>query len=495
MQQYPPGYTHPANIALDSDYDYEEDDEDPPPDGTDTSTLRAKQHERGLRRQAAKERKEMLARIPTPGPSWFTTGPPSRELDGQATWGEIPSFQPGPSTHRGHDDRQEDWAAEPGQREVFELLEHTTDWGTIIHHYTKEDWPSNVRRLVATLVGKADRWSYFIPRSSDDAYGLIQDARDQGAGAAERTRHLVAQYNQNMELQSINSLSILVSAWQNPAYKASRPPRSIIAPSGQWRMMNPRLEDPPDVWNKYWVTYPSAIPPQLRGVVLPNGTVSDFIIRGNAVLKSMMPYYKKTGKKTDNPRLPALEAIVRLFSIPGLFHVIVKDEHLERPLVQHFEKIQRGQELCSEKDIARWAAQCGITDESVMQAERTARLYRNYDLKRPAEDLSPWPDYPATINDILNAPPAPTKLAARDPMPPSCPESRASRRSASCSRARSASCPPNPAPAVTTVEPGTAPVVSVDKGKKREDHDEDTVSLMGSDSPRPSSPASSNHPD
>ena len=138
LRQYPKGYTHPANIAYNSD---DEDEEEWPEDGAGASERRAKQHERRLRAAAARERKAKLAQIPTPVASWYTNEPPSRELDGQATWGEIPSAHAGPSTQHGHNDRcaVSASAAEPAQREIFELREHSTRQGIKIEHYLKDD--------------------------------------------------------------------------------------------------------------------------------------------------------------------------------------------------------------------------------------------------------------------------------------------------------------------------------------------------------------------
>ena len=268
-----------------------------------------------------------------------------------------------------------------------------------------------------------------------------------------------------------------------------------MTPSGQPRLKQPTHEDPLDMWIKYWIAYPDSMPPPLQKVRLPNRMVDKFVVRRNSVLKAMMPYYKRSKDKEDNPRRPMLDAAVNLFSIPGLFHAIVEADHLERAPEQNLKKIQSDLPSLSERDVAKWAAQCGISNKAVMQAERAARLYRNYDIKRPAEDLSPWPDHPATIDDVLSATNPSSAPTASGHQPPSRPPSRTSRRSASRSRSRSVSCPPNPERSRRSSGMENAPVVLSDKGKQREEPDDDTVSLNGPESPRTPSPTGSIYPD
>ena len=156
--QYPPGYVHAANITFNSG-DEESDKE--MPDGVNAAALNAHQLiHRGLQ-QAKREMKVKWEEPIIQGPGWDEFCIPGNELDGQATWGEIPAHYPGLSNQRNHMDHPAEMPqAAPRYTEV---PQHSTKHGAILDHYMWKDWPKNVKFLQPLSVNKGDLWYYFIP--------------------------------------------------------------------------------------------------------------------------------------------------------------------------------------------------------------------------------------------------------------------------------------------------------------------------------------------
>ncbi len=61
----------------------------------------------------------------------------------------------------------------------------------------------------------------------------------------------------------------------------------------------------------------------------------------------------------------------------------------------------------------RWAAQCGITPNTVLLLEDVARSYRNEQLGWPLNSVEPWPNELKMLLDVDRAPPE----AEMTPMP------------------------------------------------------------------------------
>ena len=498
VTHYPPGYVHPSNIAFDSADESEEE----PPDGTGAAALMAKRRMRDGLKQAKREMKAKLNEPVIHGPGWNVYTNPTGGSDGMATWGEIPAYQPGPSTHRDHHDRRDERRQAPRSQPLPELRRHSTRSGSTITHYMPDEWPQGVIRPTSLPIHLGDYWSYYIPLGSSDAYGLMKEAREQGDGLLARVRDLIRQYDTYAALQSIKSLRTIKESWRydddGPTTRVERNPHRPVGSTG---LRQPSHQDPPDIWNKYWAVKPDSIPDPLRPLVR-DGFVNNDIIRGNGILKAMVPSVKKTKNienKDDQYQLRSvmLDLVVRLFSIPGLFNALAERDGLQRAEKQDLKKIQGDHTTLAERDLVSWAMQCGITEESVVLAERVARIYRNYSLKREVNDESPGPTWPATIEDVI-IPPAPMGQEAAGstshPNPLSLPRasSRASHHDVPMSPSRPASCPPVTAAsraASPTASPAAPTVDRKGKGRQRINAGEDTISLYDRDSSRDASPA------
>ena len=168
-------------------------------------------------------------------------------------------------------------------------------------------------------------------------------------------------------------------------------------------------QDPPDLWNKYWVVFPATIPKQLRPMV-KDGLVNNDIIKGNCVLKAMVPSFKRSkGRDKDQDNQSQLcgillDIIIQLFSVPGLFNTLAEHDGLMRAPTQDLKKIQGDYTTLTEKDFVYWAMHCGITEELIVLAEQVGRIYCNYALKCEVEDDGLWPDWPRTIEEVLQLP-------------------------------------------------------------------------------------------
>ena len=151
------------------------------------------------------------------------------------------------------------------------------------------------------------------------------------------------------------------------------------------------------------------IPEQLRPMV-KDGLVNDDIIKGNCILKVMVPSFKRSkGRDKDKDNQSQLcgillDIVIQLFLVPGLFNALAERDRLTRAPTQDLKKIQGDYTILVEKDFVYWAMHCGITEESIVLAEQVGRIYRNYALKCEVEDDGPWPDWPRTIKEVLQLP-------------------------------------------------------------------------------------------
>ncbi|KAI1785036.1 hypothetical protein LXA43DRAFT_1066258 [Ganoderma leucocontextum] len=362
LTYYPRGYIHPANITFNPDV-LDKEPEDDTLDSTDAVTCRQNQLNRRVLR---KSKRDMEARRAQPAVSqgdWHRDFSPSQPDLGQPQWDTIALPTPGPSCKTDCVNGSNRPPPATNQVALPELESITLSDRNALGHCLKSSWPLAVPRPTLLPVSVGDDWYYFIPQSEEDARKLIKLAHEQNGGMAAQVRDLIRQSDLNMMLQTIKSLTVLKSSWRKTE------PAPSTSKSGASKLKQPTHSDPPVVWTEYWKAYPTQVPDQLKPLLQEDGTLEDNIIRGNSIVKAMVPSFKKASGETTKLRSMLLDL--------GDYAIL------------------------TEKDYACWAAQCGITDELVVLAERVGRIYHNFSLKREPEDDSLYPERPATIEDVL----------------------------------------------------------------------------------------------
>ena len=95
------------------------------------------------------------------------------------------------------------------------------------------------------------------------------------------------------------------------------------------------------------------------------------VVTGHLTLRRLCPEQDSVVDKRD--RLTVLSTAVRLFSVPGLFQAIVDHEDWGREPVENLLPVPYVISTITEQSIAKWAATCGISDESLAAAQHAAQ--------------------------------------------------------------------------------------------------------------------------
>ncbi|KAI9063737.1 hypothetical protein FKP32DRAFT_1603398 [Trametes sanguinea] len=134
---------------------------------------------------------------------------------------------------------------------------------------------------------------------------------------------------------------------------------------------------------------------------------------GAFILKHTLPHYPRRAKVREHT-VRIKRAMIQLFSVPGAYTWIVEQggyetEHVDYPSTYPYDTPDLGA-----IHMAAWLAEHGIGRESnaIQYLERWCRIAWNHSLRRAVDDLSPWPDFPRTLEDY-QSPDSPLKVVPR----------------------------------------------------------------------------------
>ncbi|TFK80241.1 hypothetical protein K466DRAFT_605498 [Polyporus arcularius HHB13444] len=293
------------------------------------------------------------------------------------------------------------------------------------------EWPAKLPAVRPTDVRLADSWYNYVPVHSRQAQHIMREARDQMAGALHRIKHLIRQIDEYPGYMGIAGMALLKRNWKTPRSVPDASAQSSapvpVAPAIQegtdrTSMRQPTHEDPPEVWQAFYRIHPRSIPLALRlDPDHPDAIPSASNIRANLLLRRFMPNLRRD---RSSARAALLDAIVRVFSVHGLYDRIRAAGGYPMGPVENIRPFpsELHVENISDHDVARWAARCGVSHDTVVLLEHVARFYRNHQLDRPLNSVEPWPTAPRSIEDVGRVPseaelpflPYPSDSAAND---------------------------------------------------------------------------------
>ena len=257
-----------------------------------------------------------------------------------------------------------------------------------------------------TDVRLADAWFDYVPRHSNQAHALMTEARSQQAGALHRVRHIIHQIDERAGLMSVPGLAAIKNGWRNDMKSKRREPERADSrdrgegrtdpPSKARKLAQPTHFDSVDRWAEYYREFPNSIPRQLRSHPEDTTVPSPLLIEGNSLLRRFIP---STRSRESAIRAALLSTLVRLFSVSSLYERLVKRLGLRISTTEDIRPFTQMANVSLE-DVARWAAECGVTTRTASLLELVARRYRNFELGRPVDAQVAWPDYPSSLADF-----------------------------------------------------------------------------------------------
>jgi hypothetical protein len=220
-----------------------------------------------------------------------------------------------------------------------------------------------------------------FPKTLQDLEWLMKAAHRPGNNMyLTKVRALCAEAHATPRENKTELQEVLLSKWRNPVALGSSPKPDV--------KINPRIDDPVEMWYSYLCTHQKSWPRGVRKDSLGRPVMSDLRasrmisrLRSEAGLKSSSP-------NSPVPRATFIQHIVDLFSRPGTYQqILVRDDINVAQTLSYLPFRGRTGSLAIET-LVRHCAACGITVE--MATQDFEPWARNYCLE-PAS-LSPQPN-------------------------------------------------------------------------------------------------------
>ena len=248
------------------------------------------------------------------------------------------------------------------------------------------NWPSILQWPTPTDVKLADAWHRYVPVTPSQAQALMTQAKEQGDGALWRIRHLIAQIDRTGGYMGVAGLKYIKNNWRGIS-NDTKPPTHFSSVH---------------TWEKWYARNPQNIPRYLAtDPSNPNAIPPPALIEGHTLMRRFLP---TASAGQSSLRASALHHLVRILSVHGLYHHIRQRGQYPEGPVENIRPYPLNIANISEFDVVRWAARCGVTDRTVLLMENVARRQRNADSGREVDCIDAWPDYPRSLNDIVNVP-------------------------------------------------------------------------------------------
>ena len=266
-------------------------------------------------------------------------------------------------------------------------------------------WPT------PTPVAAADLWSTYVPMTPEQYIELVRSATEHGSGARQRVRDLLYQYDTNKAIRRLGFVFQLKFRWSDPGRKSqprphqlnqgARSPSPARAQEDGPGLRNPARTDPPEEWIRYWGAVPNSRPPYM-----PLMGVAPFYdlehVRGHLLIRQVVPRYHQ---RQAGERALFVQALNRLFSIPGLYWLIIERGAYPLGGQERFSPYPGPKANMSIFDLAAWFAHCGLTEESIELMEPMAARYRRHHELGNPNSTEPFREWPTRLEDITNVPP------------------------------------------------------------------------------------------
>ena len=219
-----------------------------------------------------------------------------------------------------------------------------------------------------------------VPKTLQDLEWLMKAAHRPGNNMyLTKVRTLCAEAHATPRENKTELQEVLLSKWRNPVALGSSPKPDV--------KINPRIDDPVEMWYSYLCTHQKSWPRGVRKDSLGRPVMSD--LRASRMISRLRP---EAGLESSSPNSPVpraafIQHIVDLFSRPGTYQqILIRDDINVAQTLSYLPFRGRTGSLAIET-LARHCAACGITVE--MATQDFEPWARNYSSPSPQPNPSP----------------------------------------------------------------------------------------------------------
>lgn len=222
------------------------------------------------------------------------------------------------------------------------------------------------------------------PKTVRQLQTLMVAAHEPGNEAAlSRVKALCSEAHATPREQKTELQKVLLSSWRNPTHGGGAPPSVPIPPAplrtparvgSHWSpliKMNPRADDPAEVWYEYLCTHQASWPRGVRRDTHNKPVLTD--LKASRTVARLRP--EADSSENTAPRVEFIACVTKLFSTSGAYqeHVRVKNFRIA-PNVSL--RPYRGPATITVEDVVRHFADCGVTvDAAAQELEPWAQNY------------------------------------------------------------------------------------------------------------------------
>lgn len=216
------------------------------------------------------------------------------------------------------------------------------------------------------------------PKTVRQLQALIAAAHEPGNEAAlNRVKALCSEAHATPREQKTELQKILLSSWRNPTSVSTHPAplRTPVRSGSRWSppiKMNPRADDPVEVWYEYLCTHQASWPRGVRRDARNRPVLAD--LKASRTVARLRPDTDPSGNTA--PRAEFMACVTELFSTPGAYREQIKVNNFRiAPTVSL--RPYRSPTTIAAEDAVRHFADCGVTvDAATQELEPWAQNYQ-----------------------------------------------------------------------------------------------------------------------
>ncbi|KAF9463885.1 hypothetical protein BDZ94DRAFT_1235760 [Collybia nuda] len=255
----------------------------------------------------------------------------------------------------------------------------------VVHLPTRSNNSAPSPKLSATPVPPARTSFPNNPKTIRQLHALMTAAHQPGNEAAlSRVKVLCSEAHATPREQKTELQRVLLSTWRNPTPGGGVPPsivtstpplRTPVRPGGHSPStikMNPRVDDPVEVWYEYLCTHQASWPRGVRRDARNKPILAD--LKASRTVARLRPEADPAGNTA--PRAEFMACVVDLFSTPGAYQNRIETTNFKVAPATTI-RPYRGPAAIAVEDVVRHLADCGITfDAATKELEPWAQNYR-----------------------------------------------------------------------------------------------------------------------